>query len=746
MRILIKILVTLVTIAVSGYSYSQCSAPTPMLCDIVVDRQVNELDIEELIRLKGTQVEPGDLRDIDRDGEITVLDARKCAVICKNTICAITLNQPPLADAGPDQTVATLDEVTLDGTGSSDADGDPLTFLWSLSSRPPGSAAVLANAITVNPSITVDVPGNYEVQLIVSDGVDISLADTIMISTTNSAPVADAGDDQSPLVGQTATLDGSASTDVDGDLLQYAWLLTSRPSASNAALSDPGAVMPTFDIDAPGSYEAQLIVNDGTVDSAPDTVVVTTANSPPVAHAGADQSVFVNEAVTLDASGSVDVDGDALTYQWALTVRPGGSAAVLSNQVDVSPTFTADVPGTYVAQVIVYDGTIYSAADTVTITTENRAPVADAGPVQAIFVNDVVQLDGVGSSDADGDTLTYAWSFNSRPSGSNAVLSNPSVAGPTFTVDRPGDYVAQLIVNDGIADSAPDTLTLTTTNRRPTACITPVPTANRGDSISFVSCSTDVDGDPLTYQWSLSGAPAANSASLTNTNQSTAGLIPNAAGTYVIQLIVSDSVLQSTPVTTQVTVTGDLYALSTTTYSAIAGTGWTNVTLADDAVSGAIPLGFSFSFFGTSYSTGVISSNGFFTFTASGSGCCSGQVLPDANTPNNLIALVWDDLYPPGGGTVRYKTIGTAPNRSYILQYNGIQHYSARVPSVTTQMRIYEGSNCIEIHTSQALSAGVRRTMGIENASGTIGYFVPGRNGQVFTISTPEARRFCPLP
>ncbi|MCB1852965.1 MAG: PKD domain containing protein, partial [Gammaproteobacteria bacterium] len=77
-------------------------------------------------------------------------------------------------------------------------------------------------------------------------------------------------------------LDGSGSTDVDGDSLTFYWSLT-PPSGCCVVLSDPTAVMPTFEVDVPGTYLAQLIVNDGTVDSAPDTVTISTENTAPVA-------------------------------------------------------------------------------------------------------------------------------------------------------------------------------------------------------------------------------------------------------------------------------------------------------------------------------------------------------------------------------------------------------------------------------------------------------------------------------
>jgi hypothetical protein len=87
----------------------------------------------------------------------------------------------------------------------------------------------------------------------------------------------------------------------------------------------------------------------------------------------------------------------------------------------------------------------------------NTKPVANAGPDQTIFVDNTANLDGSGSSDADGDTLTYQWSLTSVPAGSAATLSNSTTASPSFIADLHGTYVAQLIVNDNIVDSDPDT-------------------------------------------------------------------------------------------------------------------------------------------------------------------------------------------------------------------------------------------------------------------------------------------------
>ncbi|HEV8395116.1 MAG TPA: PKD domain-containing protein [Vicinamibacterales bacterium] len=459
-----------------------------------------------------------------------------------DTVTISTVNSAPVANAGADQTALVTQTVTLNGGASSDVDGDALTSAWAFVSRPAGSAAVLSGAGAVQPTFVVDRPGLYQVRLIVNDGALSSAADVVEVQTVNSAPVANAGPDQSAYVGQTVTLDGSASTDVDGNPLGYVWALTSRPAGSAAAVSDPTAVQPAFVLDRAGVYVAQLIVNDGTVSSAADTVTVTTLNSAPVANAGADVSVIAGRTVTLIGDGSSDVDGDLLAYSWALIQRPAGSTATLSSASSVAASFGADRPGIYIAQLIVNDGSVDSAPDTVTITTGNTAPVADAGADQpGRFVGGVATVDGTASSDTDGHSLTYRWSLLSVPAGSAASLSDPNVVSPWFTLDRAGQYVAQLIVNDGFQDSAPDTVVVTVVNRAPVADAGSDQSVFTGSVATLSGAgSNDPDGDVLTYQWAFTSVPAGSAATLASASSMAPNFGPDVVGAYVVSLTVTD--------------------------------------------------------------------------------------------------------------------------------------------------------------------------------------------------------------
>jgi len=402
-------------------------------------------------------------------------------------------NSPPVSDAGSNQTVNVGDSVTLDGSNSSDADGDPLTYQWSLET-PAGSNATLSGGTTVTPTFVPDVEGTYTATLVVNDGTTDSATDSAVITAQlvviNNPPMANAGPNQTVDIGTVVTLDGSGSSDADGDPLTFLWTLE-VPAGSGAALSGAATVSPEFVPDVEGIYVATLTVNDGTDDSAPNSVSISAqavaGNTPPIADAGSGQNVVVGDTVSLDGSNSTDPDGDSLIFSWSLS-PPAGSAAALSDATAVKPTFVTDAAGDYVAQLIVNDGMQDSVPDNVMVTAQaepvNNPPVANAGPDQNVTVGDTVSLDGSNSTDADGDSLTFSWSL-SPPAGSAAALSDATAVNPTFVTDIEGDYLAQLIVNDGTHDSAADSVKIT-------AGIVPAnnpPVANAGlDQSVLVGC------------------------------------------------------------------------------------------------------------------------------------------------------------------------------------------------------------------------------------------------------------------
>ncbi|GHC53202.1 M36 family metallopeptidase [Ulvibacter litoralis] len=181
---------------------------------------------------------------------------------------------------------------------------------------------------------------------------------------------------------------------------------------------------------------------------------------------------------------------------------------------------------------------------------------------------------------------------------------------------------------------------------------------------------------------------------------------------------------------------GALVVDQTGTFAPIDISSGTVVTLGDDAVSNALAVGFDFNFYGINYSTFYISSNGFLTFSGSnGSGCCTGGILPDASDENNLIAFAWEDLNPSAspGSAIKYQTVGTAPDRKLIVEFNGVVFYGTS-NAINTQVHLFEGSNRIEIH-STSIPADGSVTQGIENIDGSMALAVPGRNSQTWSVT-----------
>ena len=207
-----------------------------------------------------------------------------------------------------------------------------------------------------------------------------SAATAAVIAMPNTPPVANAGRDQTVFVGTAITVNGSASSDPDGDGLSYAWAQT---GGTTVALSGAATSGLTFTAPATtGRLTFTLTVtDDGTPPAShTDTVIITVTpaiNQPPMAHAGDDQEVATGALVILDGSGSRDPDGDdnALTYSWEHTRTDGipttpATAIALTNADTVSPTFPTTTAGVLTFTLTVTDtgSPQASRASTVTIT------------------------------------------------------------------------------------------------------------------------------------------------------------------------------------------------------------------------------------------------------------------------------------------------------------------------------------------------------------------------------------------
>lgn len=491
---------------------------------------------------------------------LVVSDGQLPSAMAYTTVNAGVANVAPLAIVGPDQQVVIGDTVTLDGTSSFDANRDPISYRWAFVSRPASSLAFLANAGSARPRFIADLAGAYVLALVVSDGMLESRPQyvTVNASSANVAPVAATGANQQVRPATTVTLDGTASSDRNGDPLSYLWSLVSRPSGSTATLSSRTAARPTFVADIAGLYVASLQVYDGKSysESVVTTITADTGNAPPLAKVGPTQNVRVGAPVLLDGTQSTDPNQDPLTYQWSVLSAPDGSTARISGERAPIASFTPSIAGVYVFSLVVSDERLKSAPAYLTViaTGDNVPPVAVAGADRSVPTSTTVVLDGTGSNDPDGDrnSLTYTWSLVSWPGGTAPTINGAQTPRPAITPDRNGTYVISLVVKDAKgASSQPSNVVITADSGplAPVANAGPAQTVKLGAPVTLdASASTDANGDSLTFLWSIvytppnlgdTGPDDLLPPSIRTSPKPT--IVPTVAGIYVFQVVVTDS-------------------------------------------------------------------------------------------------------------------------------------------------------------------------------------------------------------
>lgn len=270
--------------------------------------------------------------------------------------------------------------VMLSGSGSTVAPGDASNSVWTLVSKPSGSASTLSALSGASTNFIPDIAGDYLVTLTLTDTTSALSSTFTMTVHVSQGPVAIVSGSAMPVaaangptfvssVGSPVTLLGSGSYEVGGGALTYAWTITSRPTGSTAAISDPAAMDTTFTPDLNGTYMVTLTVTDGAANSAVSTATIQVGTYQPVPVLGQSVvSVLLGGTVTDSAALSYDPQGNPLTFSWAIEAAPAGSTAAISGATNTSSvSFKPDVDGTYTLAVTVSNG-VLSAVGQVTIT------------------------------------------------------------------------------------------------------------------------------------------------------------------------------------------------------------------------------------------------------------------------------------------------------------------------------------------------------------------------------------------
>ncbi|HEX7155000.1 MAG TPA: PKD domain-containing protein [Thermoanaerobaculia bacterium] len=462
------------------------------------------------------------------------------------TITVIPRNQPPVVDAGADQTIELPNAASLAGNVSDDGlpYGSTVQTTWSQTSGP--GTATFANASSLATTVTFSAAGTYTFTLSATDS-EATVTDTVTITVhpENQPPVVNAGDDQFLVFPAAATLNGTATDDgwPAGSTLTTAWAQVSGPGSVTFADGSKPATTATFSV--AGVYVLRLTASDGRASASDDvTLIVDPENAAPVVSAGVDQTIELPNRATL--TGSVTDDGwprgSTLTSTWSQVSGPGTASFADATKPGTIASFST--PGTYVLRLTGSDGTL-SASDDVTITVDplNEPPVVNAGPDQAIELPNGASLAGSVNDDGwpRGSTVTSSWSFVSGPAGVTFADASKPVTIASFT--EPGTYVVRLTATDGRETVSDDAIvTVYPQNQPPVVNAGPDQQLRLPAGASLAGSASD-DGWPfgssLITTWSLVSGPGTVTFAAPQSPATSATFSTD--GTYVLRLTATDS-------------------------------------------------------------------------------------------------------------------------------------------------------------------------------------------------------------
>ena len=472
-------------------------------------------------------------------------------------------NTPPIANAGPNQTVAENTFVGLDGSASFDFNLDPLTLEWSQISGPLvtfTNSADVVFPIFIAPEVT-GAPVTLSFQLIVNDGQVSSGPSIVNITVTNivDVPIANAGTNQSVNELSPVTLGGTGSSDPAGKTLTYSWtqILGTTVSLSGGNTATPSFTAPQLNIGGTNGSTTltfRLTVSNGDTNSTTTVnVTVNNVNHPPVAVAELDQTLPPGLFVPLVGTNSFDPDGDRLSFSW---VQTSGPTVTVNNANTGSAFFVTPNVGpsgaVLVFELTVSDGFGGTATDDVTINVVfvNHPPTANAGAPQTVNEDSLVTLAGT-ASDPDGNDLAIQWTEITGPLVTllNDTTLTPSFIAPSVTRDET-NVVLELTVDDGFGGitNSQVSIHIANVNHAPVSEPPANMTVPEGSSVNLIGQGTDPDTEEqsqLFYTWRQTAGPTVTLTTI-GANASftapivTAGGDPNAQVTLTFALGVID--------------------------------------------------------------------------------------------------------------------------------------------------------------------------------------------------------------
>ncbi|MCA9407806.1 MAG: VCBS repeat-containing protein [Candidatus Omnitrophica bacterium] len=331
--------------------------------------------------------------------------------------------------------------------------------------------------------------------------------------STNHQPIANAGDDQFLIIGETANLDGSASSDSDNDPLTFMWSITSAPDLSTATLTTPDQATTALTPDKVGIYTVELIVNDGIENSLGDTVMIT-VSAPPVFNTAPDLVSVGNRTIFVDHFYTANlfvIDPDSAdTHTFSLVQAPTGMNIIPETGVLSWTPTTADL-GEYqiIARVEDNGGLFDEESFIITVLEDdlvsdtNQAPHLDPIDNQTVIENIEISIQAVANDPDQGDVLTF--SLTQAPEGMSISTTGLISWIPTTAQVGLHDVTVKVQDQGNLADTVHFVVDVKFINQPPIA-VDDSYTARIGETLTIdglagvLNNDTDLNNDPLTAQ------------------------------------------------------------------------------------------------------------------------------------------------------------------------------------------------------------------------------------------------------
>ena len=350
----------------------------------------------------------------------------------------------------------------------------------------------------------------------------------------------------------TAALLGTVADDglPAGNMLATSWSTVSGPAA--VVFVDATDANTTAAFSKPGTYVLRLTATDGEMSASDEvSIVVSSANQPPVVDAGGAQSVRLPATATLSARATDDnlPTGSVLTISWSAV--SGADSVTIAGASTLTPTLTFATAGTYVLRLTVTDSEFTIHDDvTIAVAAANHPPVVSAGADATITLPESATLAG-SASDEDGTAVTLQWTV---VSGGPVTFANATSATTTATFSAAGTYVLRVTASDGEL-SASDDVTITVrpepVNQAPLVDAGEPQSGGVGEQVQLRGTASD-DGLPagstLAVTWSAVNGPG--QVTFANANAAETSATFSAAGTYTLRLSATDSLLAAADETT----------------------------------------------------------------------------------------------------------------------------------------------------------------------------------------------------